>query len=62
MNDPRRPAMLAVFEGREISVPAGPGAYERALYHAVRKHGLDIQIDQVGWTDEWVTYLIEDAE
>lgn len=49
----------AVFEGREITVPAGPGARERATYEAVRKHGLDIQLDQVGWTDETVTFLIE---
>jgi hypothetical protein len=54
-------AMLAVFEGREISVPAGPGAYERATYEAVRKYGLDIQLDQVGWTNEWVTFLIEEV-
>ena len=45
-----------------IEVPAGPGAYERATYEAVRKHGLDIQLDQVGWTEDTVTFLVEPAE
>ena len=52
----------ATFEGMRISVPAGFGAYQRALYFAVRKFGLDIELNQVGWTEDTVTYLVEELE
>jgi hypothetical protein len=45
-----------------ITVPSGVGALERATLEAVRKFGLDIQLDQVGWTEETVTFLIETAD
>jgi hypothetical protein len=47
-----------------IIVQAGVGALERATLEAVRKFGLDISLDQVGWdpaTDE-VTFAIEMSE
>jgi hypothetical protein len=47
---------------RLVEVPNGFGAYERAMLKAVREYGLDIQLDQVGWTEDTVTYLVEDAE
>ena len=47
-----------------ITVPSGVGALERATLEAVRKFGLDISLDQVGWdpaTDE-ISYLIETTD
>jgi len=47
---------------RIVEVPAGFGAYERAMFKAVSEYGLDIQLDQVGWTEDTVTYLVGDVE
>ena len=47
-----------------ITVPSGVGALERATLEAVRKFGLDISLDQVGWdpaTDE-VIFAVEMSE
>lgn len=51
-----------MIHGDYIEVPAGFGAYERAVYEAVREFGLDVQLDQVGWTEDTVTYLVEVSE
>lgn len=47
-----------------IEVPAGPGHYERAVYEAVRQHGIDVllELDQAGSTEDLIRYTIEMAD
>lgn len=44
-----------------VEVPAGPGHYERAMFEAVRKYGLDIALilDQAGSTPDLIRYTVE---
>lgn len=41
-----------------IVVPAGPGAYDRAMIEAVRLYGPDIVLDHVGWSDNEDTFEV----
>jgi hypothetical protein len=53
--------MSSEFDGLVI-VKAGPSAYQRALLEAARLYGPDVQLDQVGWDEDTVTFLIEDSD
>jgi len=43
-----------------LVVAAGPSAYERALVEAVRLYGPDVELNQVGWSEELIEFEVAD--
>jgi hypothetical protein len=49
--------MSSEFDGLVI-VKAGPSAYQRALIEASRLYGPDVELNQIGWDGDEVTFEV----